>query len=539
MDKIFNFDKKVDYTKVQELSSPQIGDKDSEIWNIYKNMSMKNPAELDTYYDLSKRLLFNKTNIRKLESKLDGDWYYLLRDLFGSYITKVKPGKTEYTSNINDITKSYGELSHIRCGPSQFVNFGVRLSTCIYFGKEIQIPISEVKKFQFADYYFFEKEGLFLLFNVKKFDALDSIKKYLIVGKSVEDTEKRFENYSFNIEFLLKFGCIDHYGFCDGTTIFKDSSIIQSPLKYDSKGQKIKKYKSFSKIWMRGCRSTLKNPKYIAFFISPTKGRYEIMKSQTIAGITQNFTNKKGKKLTRQAFSTQARVNTENYLKGIIPQRLSLAYIRNAPYFLMNVSNIKLTEKGINNYLYALHEDLEFRREQEDLTSFLIKRSIKLNKIITQYTMSVDDYFEYIEYKRKIPLNSLLFSKIEEYKLSDIYQIKKDKNSNYYKSDVGYYANRKRNFISRKDIFRMKIEILSGDNFLSYDFYKVFKKIKGNHLRSEENITITYEDLIPAPTNIYKSLYFNVYESLDKNKSFSNLKTIIRNKLKTIQKSSP
>jgi hypothetical protein len=501
--------------KIPELNSYYPGDKDIEIWDLYKKMSLKNPTELAIHIGSSK-MTAPKTNIRNLESKLDGDWYYLLQDLLGNYIEKIKPGRTSFESTINyqNISEFYGELAHIRCGKNENSNSGVRISTCLYNnGNELQIPISEAKHFEYADYYFFENKGLFLLLNIKKLEKLNVGQKWLVVGEPTENSEKRFANYSFNTLYLLKFGCIEQYGFCDGDTIYKNRSMTQTSLKYDSKGNKRNKYASFPQIWMRGCKSTLKAPKYLAIYLS-SDGSREIIRSQTIAGIVSNFTDKNGKKLTRQALSAQARTNLKNYQNNIIPQKLSLSYVGKKQFFLINTTGIKINEDKLISYLRSLKENIECREILGDLTKFLIQRSVKLNRVITKQNMSVDDYFDFIEWKFGIPLNNSLDLKIEEYKFDDAYLLKSDKNSNYYKSDVAYYTNRKRGFISKKNILEFKIEILSGENFANFDYFKFYKKIKN-------------------------SFNYNSYRPLDKNKFFSYLKTIIKNNIKLNARAGP
>jgi hypothetical protein len=92
--KFYEFERSLDYSKLPELNSPQIGDINIDSWEKYKEMSSKHPVELQKYVHPTKFMM--TTNIRKLESKLEGDWYYLLTDLFGSHITKVKPGRTHF-----------------------------------------------------------------------------------------------------------------------------------------------------------------------------------------------------------------------------------------------------------------------------------------------------------------------------------------------------------------------------------------------------------------------------------------------------------
>jgi len=397
-----------------------------DIWKKYQEMCLKNPIKLNTVYGPFKNSVL-KSNIRVLESHLDGDWYYLLQDLFGPFIKKIKPGRTRFKSNLNnkEIEEIYISLGHIKCGPNNTTNYNVRISRCMYeTGKEIQIPTLEVDNFKYADFYFFEKDGLFLVLDIKKFESLSPFRKKLVVTKS-----KKFANTSFNVINLLEFDCIKDYGYCDGTNIFKNSNIEQSLLRVDSKGKLKTKYKMFPKLWMRGCKTTLKPPKYQAIYISDKN--WEIIESSTLEGLVENFTDKNGNKLTRQTFTAQLKTNTENFLNFKVSQKLSISYCNKKPYLLIKAG---FEEFKLKEYIHLINEAIETKQILRGLTEFLLEKSLKSSRIITKYNMTLDDFYEFIE-----------------------------KNN---PSIFGLYKGN-------------KIQILSGDNDSERDYYKYFKKIKG------------------------------------------------------------
>jgi hypothetical protein len=395
-----------------------------DIWEKYQKMSQNNPVKLNTIFNNAKSFTL-RTNIRNLESNLDGDWYYLLQNLFGSYIQKIRPGRTRFKSNLNNknVDISYKTLAHIKCGKNKNSAVGIRISTCIYNnGTELQIPKTEVKNFNLADFYFFEKEGLFLTLNIKKLLNLSLTEKQLIIKKD----NSQFENLSLDIINLLKFDCIEHYGYCDGYNITKNYNYEQSYLKHKN-GKLITKYKTFPEIWMRGCQSTLKLSKYLAIYISSKKEIWEIIESSTIPGLIENFTDKSGKKLTRQTYEAQIKSNTENLLLNRIPQKLSISYCENKPYFL--IKNI-FEENKIRDYIIKLYNNMEERKIISGLSEFLYLKNL------TKKSMTIHDYYEFIE-------------------------------TNY----LNLYKNKKS--------LELKIDILSGNNDSEKNYMDYYLKIKG------------------------------------------------------------
>lgn len=504
-----------------EFLENQICDKYIDFWGSYQEMCLKKPTTLNSSQTPSKSNT-EQTNLRLLEAKLDGDWYFLLQDLLGNFLQKVKPGRISIKSNLNDIDfeEYYYTLAHIKCGPNKKNNFNVRLSTCIYLnGNEIQIPIEEVEKFEYADYYFFEKDGLFLLLNVKKFEQLNPIQKWFAVGEPTERSDKRFANYSFNVLTLLRCGCIDQFGYCDGVDIYKNDGKT-SLLYLNSKGSRRKKYTGFTQTWIRGCQTSFKEAKYQAIYISPNPNTWEVIESSTMTGLVPVLTDKKGHKLSRQAYSAQARTNTQNFLENKISQKLSLSYAGIKPYFLVNAG---FDKQELQRYIRKLYQSIEERKILHGLTDFLIEKGLKTNTTITKNNMSIHDYYEFIENKFT-EVHGVFDLKIAEYKLSSRFKVKSNIESNFYKSRVAYFSNRKRGFLSQKDIKFLKIRILSGDNESHKDFYELFKKIKGNNLKVEKEIkNIIFSN---DPNDIY---YYNPEKTLDQNKIFSNLKTNIGN----------
>jgi hypothetical protein len=451
----------------KEFFAQQVGDNDIESWEKCQEMSRRNPTNLNTYYDFSKRRA-EKTNLRNLDAKLDGDWYFLLQDLLGTYIEKIRPGRTSFRSNINNepIDEFYGSLGHIRCGQSESTSFSIRLSSCMFCnGSELQIPMTEVKDFKYNDYYFFEDKGLFVLFNTKKFEALSESKKWLACGAPTAYNGKRFGNNCFSTMYLLKFGCIDQYGYCDGNTIYKGRNLGKTSLRYNSKGKLKTKYLSFPKLWMRGCRSTLKPEKYLAILLSES---LEIIGSQTIAGLTKNMTDKNGEKQSRQTYEHQIKVNSQNYLDYKISQKLSLAYVGKKPYFLMKKSD-KYTEEDLMRYIMDIRREYDIRNRMSGITSFLLEKDLS----------PFEGFCKFLEEKHGIPVQSYLDLKLEERKESDEYLMRSDPNNNYYKKKIAYYANRKRGFITKEEKKNLLFEILEEiPGFNYYYLYKSWEQTK-------------------------------------------------------------
>jgi hypothetical protein len=536
--KLHEADKSLDYSLIQEYSNPQIGDSNLEYWEMYRKMAAKTPISLSKEYGL--KLKLSETNLRKLDSSLDGDWYYILRDIFGEFIQKYRPGLTQFISNLNNKEQNANlrKIAHVLCGPNNINLSPVRLSSCLKEnGLEIQIPTKEVDNFEFSNFYFFENNGLFLVFNTQKFLKLDNTKKWLSMGQQTEDSPKSFANTHFNVRWLMKFGCIDHYGYCNGTEIYKDTTYIPHDFHFTSSGNRRVKYPTFKTTWLRGCNTSLKRDKYAAFYISGNPEIKQIFKSQSIPGLMEFFFNKEGEHLTKQALAKQARVNTENFLKGEIPQKLSIVYDKfKQPHFLMNIEGTRINEEKLKFYLLDLYKDLDFRTCSNNLEIFLKQYSVEQKRIITKKSMTVNDYFNFINshyYSLEFDYEDELLKRID----TEEYKRRSNKENNYYKSEIAYNSNRKLGFITKSEIQQLKIRILSGDNFLGTDYYLNFLRIKRDCLRPEEQRNYDNNHLKEF-RNVFlgKSLfndykYSIIYEQklLDKNIFFSNLKGIGRN----------